>query len=79
MYISYVEVLRRHLEGTISSLLSEFLKSDNYYYSLVKADEKHYFLSMGLINSYEKNCFDTLNVDVNIVDGVALDTEVFKK
>jgi leucyl-tRNA synthetase len=79
IYISNEELLEKYLQGfdVLVSWIKDLLNSDKHYCS--NASYRQFFASASNLKDFGVEGFDQLHVDVNIVDGVELDIEEFKK
>ncbi|MET0464781.1 MAG: class I tRNA ligase family protein [Chitinophagaceae bacterium] len=78
IFITNSELVWQLNNGNAKAWFEEILKSETQYYSSYKGSSIQ-FISEGKTKNFNEWEYDSIHVDVNIVDGFELDTEAFKK
>lgn len=80
VFISELELFDKLRLGRAfcANWFNDIIESNGDYHSAV-SDKDSYFVSKGFIDNGEQEDYDTIRVDVNIVDGLELDIFKFKK
>ncbi|MEP7257983.1 MAG: class I tRNA ligase family protein [Flavitalea sp.] len=81
IYISNEEVFEKRQEGIISfnAWLAGKLHSEEDYISPLNSKKKNYYATLFVVEGLNEDCYEKLHVDVNIVDGIELDIDAFKR
>lgn len=76
--ISFEEILNRYINGDLVPFLKRILEDKDSYTS-VPENRGPFFVSLDKKEIFGNDGVDVLHVDVNIVDGMELDIDVFKR